>query len=47
MYTLENISSVANFIIAYIVSIKPRPPFSICNVFFVSKSNLLDFFENL
>ena len=25
------------------ISIKPRLPFSICNVFFVSKSNLLDF----
>ena len=26
------------------VSIKPRLPFSICNVFFISKSNLLDFY---
>ena len=26
------------------VSIKPRLPFSTCNVFFVSKGNLLDFY---
>ena len=31
MYTLEGVSNVANFITAY-VSIKPRLPFSICNV---------------
>ena len=32
MYTLKGISSVSNFITAYV-------PFSICNVFFVSKGN--------
>ena len=34
MYTLESVSSVANFITAYEVSIKSRLPFSICNVYF-------------
>ena len=31
---------LSNFIAAYEESIKPRFPFSICNVFFVSKDNL-------
>ena len=44
MYTLEGVSSVANFITIYKESIKPRLPFPICIVFFVSKGNLLDFF---
>ena len=44
MYTLEGVSSVANFIIAYEgrVSIKPRLPFLIRCVFFVSKGNRFD-----
>ena len=33
MYTLESVSSVANFI-------KPGLPLSVCNVFFVSKGNI-------
>ena len=44
MYTLEGLRSVANFITASEVSIKRRLPFSICNVFFVSKGNLLEFY---
>ena len=41
MYTLEGISSITNFISAYdeSLSIKPRLTFSICDVFYVSKSN--------
>ena len=46
MYMLEGASSVANFITAYEVSIKPRPPFSNRSVFFVSKSNLFDVYNN-
>ena len=43
MYTLEGVSSVANFITAYEVSIKNRNShFLICSVFFVSKGNLFD-----
>ena len=37
MYTLEGVSSVANFITAYEDS-----HFRICSVFFVSKGNLFD-----
>ena len=44
MYTLEGVRSVTNFSTAYEVSIKPRLPFSISNVFFVSKGNLLYFY---
>ena len=44
MCTLEGVSSVAKFISAYDVSIKPRLPFSIGIVFFVSKDNLSDFY---
>ena len=35
MYTLEGISSVANFITAYEESVKPRLPFSklVCSLF--------------
>ena len=43
MYTLYGVRSVANFITANGVSIKPRLAFSICNAFFVSKGNLLDY----
>ena len=43
MYTLDGVSSIANFITTDEGSIKPRLPFSICNVFFVSKGNILDF----
>ena len=39
-YTLEDLSSVANFITAYEVSVKLRLPFPICKVFFVSKGNI-------
>ena len=46
MYTLEGVSSVANFITAYKVSINPRLPFSVCNVFFVSKGNLFLLYLN-
>ena len=46
MYMLEGVSSVANFITAYEESKKPRLPFFICNVLFVSKGNLLDFYFN-
>ena len=39
---------VANFINAYVESQKKtRLSFSICNVFFVSKGNLLDFYSTL
>ena len=42
MYTLEGVSSVANFITAYEESQKNRDShFLICSVFFVSKGNLL------
>ena len=41
MYTLEGVSSAANFITAY----EPRLPFSICNVFFVFKGKLFTFIE--
>ena len=44
MYTLEGVSNVANFITAYEVSMKPIFPFSICNVFFVSKGNRFYFY---
>ena len=44
MRMLEGVGSVANFITVYEVSIKSRLPFSICNVFFVSKNSLLDFY---
>ena len=47
MYMLVSISSVANFITAYEVSIKLRLPFPICNVFFVFKGNLLNFLDQL
>ena len=47
MCTLEGISSVANFINAYEVSIKPRLPFSICNMFFVSKKKSFIFSFNV
>ena len=43
MYTLEGVSDVTNFITAYENSIKPRLPFTICNVFLISKGKLLDF----
>ena len=46
MYTPEGVNSVANFITAWRVSIKLRLPLSVCNVFFVSKGNLLDFYFN-
>ena len=40
MYTLEDVSSVANFITAYEESQKNRDSdFLICGVFFVSKGN--------
>ena len=42
MYTLEGVSSVANFITAYEVSINQDSHFLICGVFFVSKGNLFD-----
>ena len=42
MYTLEGVSSVANFITTYEESIKPNSHFLICSVFFVSKGNLFD-----
>ena len=45
MYTLESVSSVANFIFAYgSFPIKPRLPFSVWSVFFISNDNLLDFY---
>ena len=44
MYTLEGVSSVANFITAYEESEKKmRLPFSICDGVFLSKRNRLDF----
>ena len=43
MYALEGVSSVANFITAYEISLESRLLFFMCNVFFVSKGNLLDF----
>ena len=50
MYTVENVSSVANFITAYEESLKPRRPFffvsNVFFVFFVSKSNLEEFYLN-
>ena len=43
MYTLEGVSSVANFITAYEESHLNRDShFLICSVFFVSKGNLSD-----
>ena len=46
MYTLEGVSSVANFITAYVESQKNRDShFLICNVFFVSKGNLFYFYS--
>ena len=45
MYTLEGVSSVANFISAYEESQEDRDShFLICNVFFVSKGNRLSFY---
>ena len=44
MYMLVGVSSVANFISAYEVSIKPRHPFSVSNVFYVFKGNLFYFY---
>ena len=46
MYTLEGVSSVANFITAYEESEKKkmRLPFSICDGVFLSKRNRLDFY---
>ena len=40
MYTLARVSSVANFITAYEVSIKPTLPFPNPSVFFVFKGKL-------
>ena len=43
MYTLEGVSSIANFIIGYEESQQNRDShFLICSVFFVSKGNLFD-----
>ena len=43
MYTLEGVSSVANFITAYEESqLNRESHFLICSVFFVSKGNLFD-----
>ena len=44
MYSLEGVSCVANFITAYESFNKPRLTFYICNVFFVSNGNLLNFY---
>ena len=47
MYTLEAVSSVANFITAYKESQENRDShFLICNVFFVSKGNLFHVYYN-
>ena len=47
MYTLEGVSSVANFITAYEESQYNRDShFLIRSVFFVSKGNLSDFYLN-
>ena len=43
MYTLEGVSSVANFITAYEESQQNRYQLNIYNLLFLSKSNLLDF----
>ena len=48
MYTLEGVSSVANFITAYKGSQLNRDShFLICSVFFVSKGNLFDVYSSL
>ena len=48
MYTLEGVSSVANFITAYKESQSNRDShFLICSVFFVSKGNLFDVYSSL
>ena len=44
MYTLEGVSSVANFITGRVN--KTETPISVCSVYFVSKGNLLDFYFN-
>ena len=44
LYRLKGVRGVAKFITACEESMKPRLPFSISNVFFVSKGNLLDFY---
>ena len=45
MYTLEGVSSVANFITAYEESQNRDSHFLICSVFFVSKGNLFDIYS--
>ena len=44
MYTLEGVSSVANITAYEGVSLKRGLPFSVCNVFIVSKGNLFYFY---
>ena len=47
VYTLEGVSSVANFITAYVVSIKPRLPFSNPQCVLCFQGNLFDiYFSN-